>query len=98
MLSASTLVTHAETTARGKRELERFLFERVYRSEAVMAVREPAQERLSQLFAWLVERPDAMPAGFLVRASHHGVRRTVADYIAGMTDRFLEREHARRCG
>ena len=98
VLSASTLVTHAETTARGKRELERFLFERVYRSEAVMAVREPAQERLSQLFAWLVERPDAMPAGFLVRASHHGVRRTVADYIAGMTDRFLEREHARRCG
>ena len=98
VLSAGTLVTHADDTARGKRELERFLFERVYRSEAVMAVREPAQRRLSQLFEWLVERPDAMPARFLDRARHHGVRRTVADYIAGMTDRFLEREHARRCG
>ncbi len=98
VLASGTLVTHADATARGKRELERFLFERVYRSEAVMAVREPAQERLSQLFEWLVERPDAMPARFLVRARHHGVRRTVADYIAGMTDRFLEREHARRCG
>ena len=98
VLAADTLVTHGEKTAIGKRELERFLFERVYRSQTVMAVREPAQERLSQLFAWLVEHPEAMPTRFLVRARDVGVRRTVADYIAGMTDRFLELEHARRCG
>lgn len=98
VLATSTLVTHSAEMTAGKRELESFLFERVYRSPAVMAVREPAQERLSQLFFWLVEHPDAMPARFLVRARHHGVRRTVADYIAGMTDRFLELEHARRCG
>lgn len=98
VLAAGTLVTHGEKTALGKRQLERFLFERVYRSETVMAVREPAQERLSQLFSWLVARPDAMPARFVDRARHHGTRRTVADYIAGMTDRFLELEHARRCG
>ncbi|MGA0039416.1 MAG: dGTP triphosphohydrolase [Pirellulales bacterium] len=98
VLAATTLVTHSPKTSEGKRQLERFLFERVYRSPVVMAVREPAQTRLSQLFEWLVARPDAMPARFLERARQHGVRRTVADYIAGMTDRFLEREHARRCG
>jgi dGTPase len=98
VLASGPLVGHSPQTSRGKRELERFLFERVYRSKAVMNVREPAQARLSELFAWFVEHPDAMPERFLQRARHHGVRRTVADYIAGMTDRFLEREHARRCG
>jgi dGTPase len=97
VLAAGTLVTHSPKTAEGKRQLERFLFERVYRSPSVMAVREPAQARLSQLFEWLVAHPAAMPARFVDRARHHGTRRTVADYIAGMTDRFLEREHAKRC-
>ena len=33
-----------------------------------------------------------MPAGFRSRAERFGVRRSVADYIAGMTDRFLDRD------
>jgi len=92
------LVAHDPAVAAGKRELERFLFERVYRSERVLAVRVPAQRRLSALFAWYCGHPDALPAGFRRRADAFGLRRSVADYIAGMTDRFLEHDHQRRLG
>jgi dGTPase len=84
--------------AAGKRQLEKFLFERVYRSDRVLAVRIPAQRRLSSLFEWYCDHPDALPAGFRRRADQFGLRRSVADYIAGMTDRFLEHDHARRLG
>jgi len=76
--------------------LERFLFERVYRSPRVLAVRAPAQRKLSELFHWYAARPDALPAGYRARAEACGTARSTADYIAGMTDRFLEADHARR--
>jgi dGTPase len=90
------IVAHAPAIAAGKRELERFLFERVYRSERVLAVRVPAQRKLSELFEWYRAHPDEMPAGFRQRAETLGIARSVADYIAGMTDRYLEFDHRRR--
>ena len=92
------IVTHAAPVAAAKRELERFLFERVYRSERVLAVRLPAQRQLTRLFDWYCDRPGEMPPAFRGRAETFGVRRSVADYIAGMTDRYLERDHDRRIG
>jgi dGTPase len=90
------LVAHAPAVASGKRQLEKFLFERVYRCPRVLAVRVPAQERLTRLFEWYCGHPTELPAGFRQRAESFGVRRSVADYIAGMTDRFLELDHDRR--
>jgi len=92
------IVAHSPAVASGKRQLEKFLFQRVYRSPRVLAVRVPAQERLTRLFDWYCGHPDDLPAGFRQRAESFGVRRSVADYIAGMTDRFLELDHDRRLG
>ncbi len=90
------LVAHQAEIAAGKRQLERFLFERVYRSELVLAVRVPAQQKLTELFQWYVSHPEDMPPGYQQRAEAFGVRRSVADYLAGMTDRYLEIDHRRR--
>ena len=92
------LVAHAPPLAAAKRELERFLFEEVYRSERVLAIRVPAQQKLAALFGWYVAHPDSLPPRFRDRAAVCGVPRSTADYIAGMTDRFLELDHARRLG
>jgi len=92
------LITHAPPLAAAKRELERFLFERVYRSPRVLAIREPAQRKLADLFGWYLAHPGDLPPRYRQRAADCGLRRSTGDYIAGMTDRFLEADHARRLG
>ena len=90
------VVSHSPAVAAAKKQFELFLFQRVYRSDRVMKVRAVAQEKLSQLFLWYVAHPDELPARFRARSADCGVRRSTADYIAGMTDRFLEWDHGRR--
>jgi dGTPase len=92
------IVAHTPAVVAAKRALEQFLFQRVYRSDRVLAVRVPAQRKLTRLFEWYCEHPGELPAGFRGRAGQFGVRRSVADYIAGMTDRFLDRDHDLRLG
>jgi dGTPase len=92
------IVAHTPAVAAEKRGLEQFLFQRVYRSERVLAVRVPAQQKLTRLFEWYCLNPDELPPGYRGRAEQVGVRRSVADYIAGMTDRFLDRDHDQRIG
>ena len=90
------IIAHDAATAAGKRQLERFLFDRVYRSDRVLKMRVPAQQKLTELFEWYAARPDELPAGYRHRAATYGVGRSAADYIAGMTDRYLEVDHRRR--
>jgi dGTPase len=78
-----------------KTELETFLFERVYRHPEVLRVRHEVQSRLEAMFRGYVRRPDLLPDQFFLRADQHGLERTVADYLAGMTDRFALREYER---
>ena len=92
------IIEHAPALSAGKKQLEKFLFQRVYRSDRVMTVRTAAQEKLTRLFHWYCDHPDELPPGFRGRCGEFGVPRSVADYIAGMTDRYLEWDHARRLG
>ena len=90
------LVMHDQQIQKGKQELEDFLFQRVYRSEQVMKIRRQSQEKMRDLFHWYCKTPHALPSGYLQRSETTGVLRTVADYMAGMTDRFFNRDAAHR--
>lgn len=76
-------------------ELKRFLFKELYRHPQVNDTTAKAKQVLSELFAAYLADPSAMPADFATSTDLH---RTVADYIAGMTDRFAVREHERLTG
>jgi dGTPase len=76
-------------------ELKRFLFAQLYRHPQVMHTTGQAQQVVRELFLAYVGQPAEMPADFAVSADLH---RSVADYIAGMTDRFAMREHERLTG
>ena len=84
--------------ARAKSELERFLYERVYRHAELVKSREVSQQQIRQLFDNLVATPDKMPQRFVDRAAQIGLKRSVGDYIAGMTDRFFEQQFLRFVG
>ena len=92
---AGLIVTANAELAEKKVELERFLHQRVYRHPQVLLQRDLAQSELRELFAGYSTRPEFMPERFRRRIAEHGLARTVADYLAGMTDRFARHEYAR---
>jgi len=75
-----------------KVELERFLYDRVYRHPKVLAVRKRSQDELKAMFEGYVARPELMPAGFRTRLKVDSVPRTVCDYLSGMTDRYARQK------
>jgi len=76
-----------------KSELEAFLFEHVYRHPRLIEVRQRAATRLNQLFRILKAYPQRLPERFQKWATEWGVERTVAIYLAGMTDRFCDDQY-----
>ncbi len=92
---APTLVRHSRELTALKAELESLLSERVYRHPQVLEMRAKVQAQLEEMFHGYVDRPELLPDGFRARISNTGLQRTVGDYLAGMTDRFALREHAR---
>ena len=80
-------------------EIKAFLFGHVYREAHVMEVMHNAEQVLTDLFVNHFENPDTMPFEwqFDLDGCSDTVRaRRVADYVAGMTDRFAILEHRRR--
>jgi dGTPase len=79
--------------------IRQFLFERMYRAPSVVLVRQEVTETLNDLFPLFLERTDLLPKQWrkdILEATDETKRaRLVADYIAGMTDRFALQEHAR---
>jgi dGTPase len=86
--------------------LKKFLFQNLYRHPQVMQTMALARQVIQELFACYRETPHEMQAGHAARAqaalqrpdAESAVARVVADYIAGMTDRYASREHARLTG
>ncbi|HWB11376.1 MAG TPA: deoxyguanosinetriphosphate triphosphohydrolase [Pirellulales bacterium] len=78
-----------------KRELETFLFQRVYCHPQVLRFRTEAQSMLREMFIGYVRCPELLPPRFAARVEQVGLRRGVADYIAGMTDRYAQQEYKR---
>ena len=76
-------------------ELKRFLFSALYRHPQVMKTTARAGTVVQELFEAYISQPAQMPVEY---ATAQPLHRSVADYIAGMTDRFALREHARLTG
>jgi dGTPase len=77
--------------------LKRFLFSSLYRHPQVLQTTARAREVLRALFAAYAAEPAQMPQEHRDAHAQIGLR-AVADYIAGMTDRFAAREYQRLAG
>ncbi|WP_418130786.1 deoxyguanosinetriphosphate triphosphohydrolase [Variovorax sp. 375MFSha3.1] len=92
---APPVVSFSETMQAQSENLKRFLFRNLYRHPQVTQTTDQARQVMRELFEAYLERGSEMPASYAERQDRH---RAVADYIAGMTDRFAVREHERLTG
>ena len=101
-LMGTTVIRFSKPLYQELKAIRSFLFHRMYRAPSVMAERARVTRVVNDLFPLFLSRPELLPAEW--RADIEAARdevtlaRIVADYVAGMTDRFAIQEHARLCG
>ena len=93
--TAPPLVMFSPPMQQRSTQLKTFLLHHLYRHPQVMQTTDWAKQVVSELFAAYLNRPQEMPEN---HAKRDNLPRAVADYIAGMTDRFASREHGRLTG
>ena len=64
------------------------MFERVYYNPVAKGQESKAKDMLKRLFDYYYNNPEQLPTDFHPQMSFDGLERTVADYIAGMTDNY----------
>lgn len=93
------LVTFGPEMHQHVQKLRQFLMHRLYRHTKINRICAKAQRIVKELFVAFMEHPNCLPSGWAepVQASQDADLRAriIADYIAGMTDRFAVQEHRR---
>jgi len=74
-------------------ELKRFLFTNIYDRPVITEDRDRSVRCLAELFEYYLSSPESMPAAYEEKAHFEPRHVVVCDYIAGMTDQFLLRQH-----
>lgn len=96
--AGETMVRFSTEMAAAEKELKTFLYAHLYRHPEVMRVRADAEQIVKDLFDVYFNDPRAMPDGWregLDRAEDRIKARSVADFLAGMTDTYALKEHRR---
>lgn len=102
----SSLVCFSKQMGLESASLKRFLLQNLYRHSQVIRTTQAAQQVVRDLFEAYMADPAQMPEAHIDRFGGHDEaqaaaakpERVVADYIAGMTDRFATSEHERLKG
>jgi dGTPase len=89
------LVALSAKVERGNRDLKRYLQQHLYQHHRIERMRDKAKRLLIALYERYHDNPRLLPDEFRARAGEAGLERTIADYIAGMTDRYAIQEYRR---
>ena len=96
--ASEAMVVFSSAMAAAEKALKQFLYANLYRSPDVMRVRAGAEQVVADLFDAYYANPRQMPEGWrerLDRAPERIRARSVADFLAGMTDTYAVKEHQR---
>jgi dGTPase len=95
---ARPLIRYSDELLEANQALRKFLYKNVYYHPRVAEVNQRASEMLRRVFEAYVIDPTRLGQGATKRIETEGLHRTVCDYIAGMTDRYLMEEYDRLVG
>ena len=101
-LAGKMMVQFSAPVWQDLKKIRDFLFTRMYRAPAVIEMRAYVTAVIDDLFPLFMSHPDLLPKQWRkdieLVTSEMELARIVADYIAGMTDRFALQEHNRLLG
>ncbi|HEV2116021.1 MAG TPA: deoxyguanosinetriphosphate triphosphohydrolase [Terriglobales bacterium] len=81
-----------------RRQAKEFLYKNLYYSPELEPEKVDAERVVSELFAYWMRNPAALPGNYREKAASEPLQRVVCDYIAGMTDPYILQQHEKFCG
>ncbi len=96
--SPMRLAQFGDSTAKGNAALKEFLFKRIYDHPSITEDRDRSVQCLEELFVFYMDHSDTLPAAHEALVPESARHLVVCDYIAGMTDQFLLRQHRENLG
>ena len=98
----TTIIRFSKPLYQELKAVRSFLFHRMYRAPSVVEMRARVTAMLDDLFPLFLQRPELLPEEWRTdidaAQDETQLARIVADYVAGMTDRFAIQEHGRLFG
>ena len=88
-----TIIDFSPSIKKKTIELKKFLYDHLYNNKTVKKINNKAGQVISDLFKLYIDKPEYMGNSAINRLEHDKPYIVVADYIAGMTDRFAFSEH-----
>ena len=92
------LIAYSPERSAANAGLRRFLYENLYYHPTVAEANDRACVCLGDVFGAYLRAPERLGLASVARIEAQGLHRTVCDYVAGMTDRYLLEEHGRVFG
>ena len=87
------LIGSSQEAGREKQILKKFLYRNLYQHPAFEAEKEQGIQVVESLFQFYLDHPEKMPPWYAALAERGPKHRVVCDYIAGMTDHYIQRLH-----
>ncbi len=81
-----------------RKQIKSFLYENLYYSPSLADEKDDAEGIVTELFAFWMGDPSALPQHYQEKAAQESLPRVVCDYIAGMTDHFIIGQYEKYCG
>jgi dGTPase len=89
------LVRLSSEIATRNAQLKSYLHQNLYQHHRIERMKDKSRRILEALYQRYFENPRLLPDDTALRVEKDGLERTIADYIAGMTDRYAIQEHRR---
>ncbi len=77
-------------------ELRRLLYHKFYKHPEILKATQKAETVITRLFEHFVANPAGLPQSTQMKTKIRSLKRVICDYIAGMTDHYVEEEAAKR--
>jgi dGTPase len=96
--AGARLVGLSPRLARENRRLKGFLYRHLYSRPEISAERKKIVKSVAGLFRFFLEHPRSLPASYFAKTQQGPAHRVVCDYIAGMTDNYLQEKYRKHLG